>query len=357
VVKWAEPTYLWLLLLVPLAAAAAILSLSVKRRRLGRSIDPGLILELTGTNSAGLALLKQSLVVAALAFLLLAAARPKWGEKLQLYKGRGVDVVIALDASKSMLAEDVKPNRLGRAKAELSSLIDGLSGNAVGIAAFAGDAFVMCPLTTDLDAAKLFLDIISPDAMPVPGTDYGRAIDVSSTLFNPQEKNYKALIFVTDGEDMGRNTPQAVQRAAESGVRIFPVAFVTPEGAPIPEYDAAGNLTSYKKDGEGQVVLSRMNERQLILLARATDGRFLRLEGFSDERLLAELNQMRKKDIGGGAYTEYVERYQIFLIIALVLLLAGLALSNRRGAWFRLAGSHAKGRELKADSQGGETNA
>ncbi len=333
-VKWSEPTYLWLLLLVPVAAAGAIVSVALKRRQLARSIDVQLVPVLAASASSGFALLAQLLLVGSFAFLLLAAARPKWGEKLQLYKGRGIDVIIALDASKSMLAEDVKPNRLARAKAELSSLIDGLSGNAVAITAFAGDCYVMCPLTTDLDAAKMFLDIIEPDAMPVPGTDFGRAIDVSSSLFNPQEKNYKALILVTDGEDLGKNTAQAIQRAAEAGVRIFPVAFATPEGAPIPEYDERGNLRSYKKDKDGSTVLSRMNERQLILMARATEGRFLRIEGFSGERLLAELDAMRKKEIGGGSYAEYVERYQTFLIIALVLFIAGLGLSDRRGRWW-----------------------
>jgi len=243
-----------------------------------------------------------------------------------------------------MLAEDVKPSRLVRAKTELASLIDGLTGNAVGISAFAGEAFVMCPLTADADAAKLFLDIIGPDMMPVPGTDFGKAIDVSLSLFNPKEMNYKALVLVTDGEDLGKNTAQAIQRAVEAHVRVFPVAFATAEGAPIPDYDAQGNLSSYKKDKEGQVVMSRMNERELIVMAQATGGRFLRVEGFSGERLLGELDRMRKKDIGGGQFTDYVERYQWFLLIALMLFVAGLGLSNRRGAWVQ-------GRSQKAEAK------
>ena len=332
-IKWANPVYLWFLLLVPAAGAAALLLGVMKRRRLARAVDRQLIPELTASHSRGLTLLKNLLLVAAFAFLLISAARPKWGEQLQMYKGKGIDVVIALDASKSMLAEDVKPNRLDRAKTELAALIDGLAGNAVGITAFAGESFVMCPLTTDMDAAKLFLDIIGPDMMPVPGTDYGKAIDVAVSLFNPKERNYKALVMVTDGEDMGKNTAQAIQRAVENGVRIFPVAISTPEGAPIPEYDENGNLSSYKKDKDGQIVMSRMNERQLILLAKATDGRFLRVEGFSAERLTGALDEIRKKDIGGGQFTDYVERYQVFLMIALVLFLAALGLSNRRGSW------------------------
>ncbi len=333
-IKWAEPIYLWFLLVIPVGLAFVILRGLNRHRALSRAIDPELAERLTPSYSPGLSTLKSLLLLGALAFLLLAAARPKWGETLQLYKGKGIDAVIALDASQSMLAEDVKPSRLVRAKTELASFIDGLAGNAIGIVAFAGDAYVMCPLTTDADGAKLFLDIISPDMMPVPGTDFGKAIDVSLSLLNPKELNYKALILVTDGEDLGKNTAQAIQRAVDQHVRIFPVAFATAQGAPIPDYDAQGNLTAYKKDRQGQVVMSRMNERELIVMAQATGGRFLRVEGFSSERLLAELDQMRKKDIGGGQFTDYVERYQLFLIVAFVLFVAGLGLSNRRGAWF-----------------------
>jgi Ca-activated chloride channel family protein len=261
-----------------------------------------------------------------------------------MYKGKGIDVVIALDGSQSMLAQDVKPSRLVRAKTELASLIDGLTGNAIGIVAFAGEAYVMCPLTADADAAKLFLDIIGPDMMPVPGTDFGKAIDASLSIFNPKELNYKALVLVTDGEDLGKNTAQAIQRAVDAHVRIFPVAFATAEGSPIPDYDAQGNLSAYKKDREGQVVMSRMNERELIVMAQATGGRFLRVEGFSGERLLGELDRMRKKDIGGGQFTDYVERYQWFLLVALILFVAGLGLSNRKGAWMQVKMQDAKGK-------------
>ncbi|MEO0077758.1 MAG: VWA domain-containing protein [candidate division WOR-3 bacterium] len=335
-IKWAQPTYLWLLLLIPAGLLLALLAGRYRQRIMARAVDVHLLSRLLPSFSPPLATLKSFLLILALAFLLLAAARPKWGEKLQLYRGRGIDVVIALDASKSMFAEDVKPNRLARAKAELASLIDGLTGNNIGIVAFAGDAYVMCPLTTDAAAAKMFLDIIDPNTMPVPGTDFGRAIDVAISLFNPKEMTHKALVFVTDGEDLGRNTPQAIHRAAENHVRIYPVAFATLQGAPIPEYDERGNLVSYKKDKDVQVVMSRMNERELIVMAQATEGRFYRVEGFTGERLLAELETMRKKELGGGTYTDYVERYQFFLLVGLVLFVAGVSLSNRKGAWYQL---------------------
>ncbi len=337
-IKWAAPEYLWLLLVIPVGLLLALLAGRYRQRMMARSVDAHLAPRLLPSFSPTLATLKALLLLVALAFLILAAARPKWGEKLQLYRGRGIDVVIALDASKSMFAEDVKPSRLVRAKTELASLIDGLTGNNIGIVAFAGDAYVMCPLTTDAAAARMFLDIIDPNTMPVPGTDFGRAIDVALSLFNPKEMTHKALVFVTDGDDLGRNTPQAIRRAAENHVRIYPVAFATPQGAPIPEYDERGTLVSYKKDKDGQVVMSRMNERELIVMAQATDGRFYRVEGFTGERLLAELETMRKKELGGGTYTDYVERYQLFLLVGLVFFVAGLGLSNRKGEWYRVTG-------------------
>jgi len=350
-IRWAEPVYLWFLLVVPVGLVMLVLRGLNRRRALSRSIDPDLAERLTPSLSPGLSTLKGLLLLGALAFLLLASARPKWGEKLQMYQGRGIDIVIALDGSKSMLAEDVKPSRLVRAKTELASFIDGLTGNAIGVVGFAGDAYVMCPLTTDADAAKLFLDIIGPDMMPIPGTDFGKAIDVSLSLLNPKEMNYKALVLVTDGEDLGKNTAQAIQRAAEQHVRIFPVAFATAEGSPIPDYDAQGNLTAYKKDKDGQVVMSRMNERELIVMAQATGGRFLRVEGFSGERLLGELDRMRKKDIGGGQFTDYVERYQWFLLVAFVLFVAGLGLSNRRGAWMQVKRQEAEAKSQNEDAK------
>ncbi len=329
-IRWAEPGYLWFVPAIPVGYLVFVLVGVYRRRVLVRAVDAHLVGRLMPSFSPVLASLKSVLVLVGLALVLLAAARPKWGERLELYRGRGIDVVVVLDASKSMFAEDVKPNRLARARTELASLIEGLSGNNIGIVAFAGDAFCMCPLTTDASAARMFLDIIDPNAMPVPGTDFGRAIDVAVSLFNPKEMNHKAVVFVTDGEDLGRNTAEAIRRAVENHVRIFPVAFATVEGAPIPEYDERGNLVSYKKDKDGQIVMSRMNERDLIVMAQVTGGRFYRVEGFTGERLLAELETMRKKELGGGAYTDYVERYQVFLLAGMVLFIAGLALSNRR---------------------------
>lgn len=339
-IKWTRPELLWLLLLVPVGAAMALLRQRLRLRLLSRAIEPSLVPRLTGSLSTRLTTLKSVLLLAGYALIVIAAARPLWGEKMQEFRGRGIEVVIALDASKSMLAQDIRPSRLERAKAELTLLLDELAGNAVGIVAFAGDARLMCPLTTDIDAAKLFLDIISPDMMPLPGTDFGQAIDVSLSLFS-ETATSKAIILVTDGDDLGEHTSRSIQQAADAGARIYPVAFSTIEGAPVPESTSAGQV--YKKDRAGNMVVSRMNERLLIMIAQATDGRFLRMEGYSAQTLAAELDRLRKQELGGSSFSELVERFQPFLMIGFVLTLAGLALPNRTGSRIAIRpGQHAQ---------------
>lgn len=326
-INWALPNNLYFLFSLVVLVFFLVVFTLLRRRRFYQEIESALLEGLKPGHIPWLTGIKLAFFFLAVALMVIGFARPRWGEKLQLFKGKGIAVVIALDGSKSMLAEDVKPNRLARAKAELSALIDELGGNAVGIVSFAGDAYVLCPLTTDIEAAKLFLDIISPDLMPVPGTDFGRAIAVGMSLFNPAAGT-KALVLVTDGEDLGKNTEAAVMEAKEAGVRIYPVGISTPEGAPIPESGEAGVV--YKKDQSGNVLISRMDERKLILIAQATGGRFYRLEGFSAARLAGELDRLEKEELGGGEFAGYMERYQGFLLAGVILLFLALMLPERK---------------------------
>ena len=331
-IRWASPSYLYLLFVLPLVVAVIATGGWLKRRNLRRLADPELVPRLTDSRSPRLAATKVACLVLGLLFTILAVARPQWGEKLQVYKGRGIDIVIALDASKSMLATDVKPSRLSRAKTEIASLLDNLSTNQVGIVAFAGDAHVMCPLTPDVEAAKLFLDIIDPQNMPRPGTDISRAVDAAASLFNAREQGSKALLLVTDGDNLEGDPAAATARAARAGIRIFAVGVGTLEGSTVPESDAS--TTTYKKDQDDKIVISRLAERLLLVMARATDGRYFRSESINLDALAGALDQLQKKQITGGGYVEYEERYQYFLLAAFVLTFAGLFLSDRRGAWF-----------------------
>ncbi len=333
-IKWAAGQYLYFLLLVPLIIVGYIIYFLLKHKALNKTIDSQLIPKLTETVNRRWQIVKALLFILGFIFVVIATARPKWGETLQMYKGKGIDIVIALDASKSMLAEDIKPNRLARAKTEISALIDNLGTNRIGITAFAGDCYVMCPLTTDMEAAKMFLDIISPDMIPIPGTNFAKALAVSASLFDPKEPSYKALILITDGEDLGENPIPIAQHIAEQGVKIFSVLIATQEGAPIPEKDRTGNLIAYKKDKKGEMVMSRPNENLLIIVSRLSGGRYYRSETMSLDNLTQELDRIKKKEIGGGEYVEYVERYQYFLFIGFVCLFLAIFISDRKGNWF-----------------------
>jgi Ca-activated chloride channel family protein len=331
--KYGATVYLYILLAVPVIIAFLAIGYHRRKKNLERFIDQPLVAPLTASYDTRLSWVKHALVVAGLAFLLISAARPKWGEKLQIYKGMGIDVVLALDASKSMLAQDIKPSRIERAKTDLSSLLDNLSTNQVGITAFAGDCYVMCPMTTDIEAAKLFLDIIDPNTLPRPGTNLEKAVTVSASLFDPKEDAYKALVLITDGDNLEGNPLPAVEYAVSQGIRIFTVGRGSIEGSPVPVTDASGTLTQYKKDKDNNIVISRLADRELMIIAKAGNGRYYRSDGLYMNRLLGELEGMRKKEIGGGEYVEYVERYQFFLLAAFLCILAGLFISDRRGSW------------------------
>jgi len=333
-IKWVAPQYLYLLLAIPVILVIIIIYMLRKRSRLRSFADAELVPRITGSLNTRLQVLQSLLLVFGFAFLIVALARPKWGERLQIYEGKGIDVVIALDASKSMLAQDVKPSRLSRAKNEISLLLDNLTSDRVGITAFAGECYVMCPLTTDIEAAKLFLHIISPDVVPKPGTDLEKAIQVSSSLFNPKEDTYKALVLFTDGDNLVGDPMVAVERIKDEGVKLFAVGTGTLEGSPVPELDKYGNFVSYKKDKEEKIVMSRLAERLLVVLAKATEGRYFRTEGTYIDRLVTELDRIKKKEIGGGKYVEYEERYQYFLLPAFALLFLGVFVNDRKGRWY-----------------------
>uniref|UniRef100_A0A7V3VTW3 VWA domain-containing protein n=1 Tax=candidate division WOR-3 bacterium TaxID=2052148 RepID=A0A7V3VTW3_UNCW3 len=330
-IKWAAPQYLYLLLFIPVVIIGFFLLYLQKKKALEKFADENLIPVLIESFNGKLFLLKSSLFVIGLVFLIISLARPKWGEKLQLYRGRGIDIVIALDASKSMYAQDIKPSRLQRAKQDIYYLLDNIGTHQVGITAFAGDCYVMCPLTTDIDGAKLFLDIIEPDMMPRPGTNIGKAIDVSASLFNPKEETHKAIVLFTDGDNLEGDPMPAVQRAIDQGIKIFTVGVGTPEGAPIPEESSGGVV--YKKDKDGNIVMSRLDDRLLLMIARVSNGRFFRTEGSYLTRLIDELEKIQKKEIEGEESVQFEERYQYFLSIAFSLFFLSIFLSDRKGRW------------------------
>jgi Ca-activated chloride channel family protein len=292
--------------------------------------------KLTDATSRPRQVVKAILVLLGTSCLVLALVQPQFGTKLEMVSRRGVDVIVALDVSRSMLAQDLKPNRLERARFEVTSFIDRLEGDRVGLVAFAGQSLVLCPLTLDYGAAKLFLDAADTDAVPYQGTAIAEAIRAAGRAFGSQDRKYKALVLITDGEDHAGRVLEAARQAGDEGVRIFAVGVGTPDGELIPiGQEGQGD---FLKDQGGNVVKSRLDEGALREIARITDGGYVRSGGgrVGLEEVYAQVDAMEKRDLGSRRYTQFVDRYQWPLGLALALFLVEGFLSDRRvadGVW------------------------
>ncbi|MBD3272702.1 MAG: VWA domain-containing protein, partial [Elusimicrobia bacterium] len=262
--------------------------------------------------------------IIAIIFLWVAAIGPQLGTRLVEIHRRGIDVLIAVDCSKSMLAEDIKPNRLARAKLALSSLIQSLEGDRVGIIAFAGTAFLQCPLTLDYSAAKMFLDFIDTDLIPRPGTALGEAIGLSIKSFSRKERKYKVLVLITDGEDHQSEPLAMAQEARREGIKILTVGIGSPSGEPIPVRDAGGAVAGYKKDANGEIVMTRLDETTLQKIALETGGKYFRATSGEIEiqGIMEEIKRMETKDLQSRLLNQYENRYQFFLFVSVMLLMA-----------------------------------
>jgi Ca-activated chloride channel homolog len=333
VFRFFQEHFLWLLLLIPALAAFYWAAFRRKRRDLERFGNPALVALLTASVSRRRQVLKTVLVTAAVLFLVLALARPQFGTKLRTVKREGQDIVVALDVSLSMQAEDIKPNRLEKAKHEIASMIDKFQGDRIALVAFAGKAFVQCPLTLDYGAAKMFLDAMTPDLIPVPGTAVKAAIEASVTCFSAQDRKHKVLVLITDGEDHAGDPVDAAKAAAKEGVVIYTVGLGSPEGVPIPTASEAGAAPGgFKKNRSGEVVMTKLDEVSLEKIALETGGKYYRATPgeVELERIYDDILKMEKKSLASRQFTQFEERFQIPLAFAIILLALEAALPERR---------------------------
>ncbi|MDE1043724.1 MAG: VWA domain-containing protein, partial [Nitrospinaceae bacterium] len=270
-------------------------------------------------------------VVLAILFLILALTRPRWGYQWENLHQRGVDVIVALDVSSSMLAEDIKPNRLERAKRKISDLLDMMEGDRIGLVAFAGTSFVQCPLTLDYGAARLFLSAIDTQLIPVQGTALGNAIKTSVKAFRSQEKKSKALILITDGEDQTGKALSAAKLAGDQGVKIYTIGIGGEIGAPLPNSSGAGG---FRKNQQGEVILSKLDETTLQQIALETGGSYVRsVTGDIDLNTIYKdqiKKHIEKKELKSERRKIWQERFQWFIFIALIFLVAETCLSEKR---------------------------
>jgi Ca-activated chloride channel family protein len=330
--RFANHYWLYALALVPALAAFFIWTFRQKRKALARFGNLMLLERLSRSTSRRRQIAKAAMLVGAVFVLLLALARPQLGTKLRTVTREGQDVVIALDVSRSMLAEDIQPSRLEKAKHEIASLIDRLSGDRVGLVAFAGRAFVQCPLTLDYGAARMFLDFMGPDLVPVPGTALAEAIRKSTDAFVEKERKHKVLILITDGEDHEGEPMEAAKEAAKEGVVIYTVGIGSPQGVPIPEADASGYRTGFKKDRNGQVVMTKLDDVTLEKIALETGGKYYRAStGEAELKQIADdISKMEKKGLASQQFVQFEDRFQSLVGVALMLLVLEAAVSDRR---------------------------
>jgi Ca-activated chloride channel family protein len=333
-VRFGAPDHFWLLLLVPLLALFIAWALARKRRDLARFAHRGMAPRLIDPRRPALEYGRHLLLVAGVFFLALALTGPQFGARTEVQRRRGVDVMVVLDVSRSMLSGDVKPSRLERAKHQIGQLLNELEGDRVGLVLFAGHAFVQCPLTVDYGALQMFLDLADTGAVPVQGTALADALALAARCLPESEAHDQALVLFTDGENHLGDPVGAAREAAARGIRIFAVGVGTPGGELVPEGKAGG----YHRDGEGNYVKSRLDEATLQEVAQVGQGAYFRstLGGGEVEQIREYLSQMDQREFGAARFTRYEERFQFCLLPALLCFAAEALLPEgrrRRGEW------------------------
>ncbi len=258
-----------------------------------------------------------------LTMLLLALARPQWGTQVQMVEQQGIEVMVLLDVSKSMLAQDIKPDRLSRAKLEIADLMTRLGGDEIGLVLFSGASFIQFPLTSDYTTARMFLDNARPEVISKAGTNIGDAIRTALSGFDYNRSSQKVIVTITDGENHEPGTMEMAQQAADQGVKLYTIGFGSPQGEPIPEYNAQGEVVGYKKDPQGEVVLSKLDEATLQQIAQIGGGQYFRATAAGGElnALIAELNSLQKGELSSQIEIWGIERFQSFLGMVLIALL------------------------------------
>jgi len=330
--RFAEPMSFLILIGVFLIGIFVFWALARKKKLLARFGDLPLLMKTAPYISFARQRTKVILLLLALVFLSLTLARLQFGTHLELLKREGIDVVVALDVSNSMLACDMKPNRLEKAKQEIRSIIDRLAGDRIGLVAFAGEAFVQCPLTLDYSAARMLLEAMDVRSVSVQGTSLSSAIDAARRSFSQKEKKHKVLLLLTDGEDHEGAAEDAAKEARKDGIKIYTVGIGSLAGEPIPVLDRKGNQVGFKKDEKGEVIVSKLDEMTLQTISLATGGKYYHATAGEMEldRIFSEISKLEKKELEGTLVTRYDDRYQWPLLIAMLLVLGEFFIPERK---------------------------
>ena len=327
--RFANIEMLWWLVTIPVFVIGYVVYTHRKRRQLTEFGDSELMAQLMPDASKSRPVVKFGILMFALALLIVAVARPQYGQKEKSVKRQGCEVMVALDISNSMLAEDVSPNRLDRAKQMLSKMMDGMVDDKVGLIVFAGEAFTQLPITCDYVSAKMFLNTISPSLIATQGTAIGAALQRAIVSFGEQESDAgRAIILITDGENHEDDAIAAANKARELGIKVLVVGIGKPEGSPIPK----PGTNDYFKDRSGQVVVSRLNEEMCQQIAQAGQGIYVRCDNTNTalRSLQKELEEVATAELETPVYADYNEQYQSFVLVALLLLVVEFFILSRK---------------------------
>jgi len=328
--RFANPEFLYLLLMLPVCVVLFSVNELLRRRSLKRLGESALIGKLIPEKSSVRPVLKFVIVLIGISAVIIVLARPQFGSRLEEVKKQGVEVIIALDVSNSMLAEDIQPDRLTRAKQAISKLVDNLDNDRIGLIVFAGDAYTQIPITTDYISAKMFLSTINPDMVPKQGTAIGAAIKLASRSFSPGEGKSKAIIIITDGENHEDDPVSEAEEASKNGIVIHTIGIGSTEGVPVPL--KKGGRRDYLKDAGGTTVITKLDEEILKKIAVSSGGNYIRASNSNIglEEIFSDIRKMKKDEIESIMYTEYNDQFQIFAGISLILLILDIIIMDRK---------------------------
>lgn len=326
--RFETPEYLYLLLLLPALAVAHYLWAFRKRRNLRQYGDPALLKLFMPDVSRLRTELKFWFLQLSLLFLIIALARPQYGTRVDTRKRSGIEAIIAMDVSNSMLAEDVRPNRLEKAKMMVSNLVDNMTDDKIGLIVYAGQAFVQLPITSDYVSAKMFLETISPSMIEMQGTDIATAISLASNSFTSQEGVSRAIFVITDGEDNEGGAVEAAKTAAQKGIHVYMLGVGEPGGAPIP----IPGTGQYIIDNEGNTVISRLNEDMCREIANAGNGNYIYVDNSSSaqKKLDKYVENLGRVEMESSIFSEYDEQFQSFLLLSVLFLVLDVLLLGRK---------------------------
>ncbi len=331
--RFEEPAYLYLLLLLPFLAAFYLFSNYRRRKAIRKFGDPELMAQLMPAVSKYRPDVKFWIVFSAIALFSALLARPQFGAKFETVKRKGVEVMIALDISNSMMAQDVQPSRLAKSKMLISRLVDEMDNDKVGLIVFAGDAFTQLPITSDYISAKMFLESINPALLSKQGTNIGAAINLASRSFTPQEGVGRAIIVITDGENHEGGIEDAIKAATEKGIQVSVLGMGSPDGSPIP----IEGTNDFRRDRDGNVIVTRLNEGMCQEMAKLGKGIYVRVDNTNSAQKIInqEITKMSKSDVESKVYTDFNEQFQVIAWIILLLLLVELLILDRKNPLFR----------------------